>query len=130
THALTNPYHFEMETRTWVVGTGNGYMTNYIGVDGHSYSYEDYYTFDPVHQFTALRDVELKLVDEYGTVGDVIVVKAGDELTYYRTDASLFADFILSDGSIVRAELEWDEGTCSIDGTSVDELFDGVVFAG
>ena len=69
-------------------------------------------------------------MDEYGTVGDVIVVKAGDELTYYRTDASLFADFILSDGRILRAELEWDEGTCSIDGTSVDELFDGVVFAG
>ena len=130
THALTNPYHFEMETRTWVVGTGNGYMTNYIGDDGHSYSYENYYTFDPAYHYTALRDVELKLVDEYGVVGDVIVVKAGDELTYYRTDASLFADFILSDGRIVRAELEWDEGTCSIDGTSVDELFDGVVFAG
>ena len=130
TQALTNPYYFEMETRTWVVGTSNGYMTYYIGDDGHSYGYEDYYTFDPVYNFTALRDVELKLVDEYGTVGDVIVVKAGEELTYYRTDASLFADFILSDGRMVRAELEWDEGTCSIDGTYVEDLFDGVVFAG
>lgn len=128
--ALTNPYNFKLDTRTWVIGTSDGYMTYYIGDDGHSYSYEDYYTFDPVHVFTARKDIELTLVDEYGIVGDTIVLKEGEKVTYYRTDASTFADFILPDGRIGRAELEWLEGWCSIDGTHVGELFDGAVFAG
>lgn len=130
TQALTNPYSFKLDTRTWVVGTSNGTMTYYIGDDGHSYSYEDYYTFDPVHVFTALSDFEMNIVDEYGNVGDTITVKAGDEVIYHRTDASSFADFILSDGRIGRVQLQWDGGICMIDGVSVEELFDGVVFAG
>ena len=128
--ALTDPYNFRMDTRTWVIGTHDGYQTYYIGEEGYSYTNEDYYTFAPNIIFTTLMDFELKLVDEYGNAGDAIAVKAGEELTYYRTDASLFADFILNDGRIARAELQWDEGTCYIDGIYVEDLFEGVVFAG
>ena len=128
--ALTDPYNFRMDTRTWVIGTHDGYQTYYIGEEGYSYTKEDYYTFAPNITFTALMDFELKLVDEYGNAGDAIAVKAGEELSYYRTDASLFADFILNDGRIARAELQWDEGTCYIDGIYVEDLFEGVVFAG
>jgi len=128
--ALTNPYNFMMDSRTWVIGTYDGYQTFYISDDGYSYSYDPFYTFDPYNSFTVLKDFEARLIDENDVVGDMIVVKSGEQLTYYRTDASLFADFILEDGQIVRAELEWDSGRCLIDGTYVEELFDGVVFAG
>lgn len=128
--ALTNPYNFMLDTRTWVIGTSDGYQNFYISDDGYSYSYEPYYTFDSHSSFTALKDFEGQLVDEYGVVGDTMVVKAGEELTYYRTDACLFADFILEDGRVVRAELEWDCGSCMIEGTYVSDLFDGIVFAG
>jgi len=130
TQALTNPYNFKLDTRTWVVGTSNGFKTYYISDDGYSYGYEDYYTFNPLYVFTALRDFEVNLVDEDGVVGDTILVRAGEEVTYYRTDASVFADFILSDGRIGRVQLQWEEGSCRIDGVAVEELFDGVVFAG
>lgn len=128
--AITNPYNFKLESRTWVVGTHDGFMTYYIGDDGHSYSYEDYYTFEHQPVLTAKKDFKLNLIDEYETVGESIVVEAGTEVRYHRTDASLYADFILPDGQIGRAELEWDGGSCSIDGTYVEDLFDGVVFAG
>ncbi len=128
--ALTDPNHFMMDTRTWVLGTIDGYQSFYISEDGYSYSNEEYYTFDPYRTFTAIRDFEANLVDEYGIVGDTIVVKAGEELTYYRTDASLFADLILNDGRIVRVELEWDEGWCLINGVYVEEVLDGIVYAG
>lgn len=127
--ALTDPYNFKLDTRTWVVGTQDGYQTYYIGDDGHSYGNEGYYTFEPHSTLTALKDFELSLVDEYGNVGDTITVKAGEEVAYYRTDASLFADFILPDGQIGRAELEWNDGACHINGTYVEELLDGIIFA-
>lgn len=130
TQALTNPYNFKLDTRTWVIGTHDGYMTYYIDDDGHTYSYDDYYTFHSTYSYKPLRDLELNLVDEYGTIGETILIESGDEMTYYRTDGSVFADFILSDGQIVRADLEWDEGSCLIDGTNVEDLFEGVVFAG
>ncbi len=128
--ALTDPNHFMMDTRTWVLGTVDGYQSFYISEDGYSYSNEEYYTFDPYRTFTAIRDFEANLVDEYGIVGDSIVVKAGEELTYYRTDASLFADLILNDGRIVRVQLEWDDGWCLINGIYVEEVLDGIVYAG
>ena len=58
------------------------------------------------------------------------MVKAGEQLTYYRTDASLYADLLLKDGRIVRVELEWDEGWCLINGVYVEEVLDGIVYAG
>ena len=127
---LTDPYHFKLDTRTWVVGTNDGCRTYYIGEDGYSYPYEDYYTFDNTFDFTVLKDFEVDIVDESGIVEKTAAVKKGEKVRYYRTDTSSYADFILPDGRIGRAELEWPEGMCSIEGVRVEELFDGVVFAG
>ena len=128
--ALTDPNHFIMDTRTWVLGTADGYQSYYISEDGYSYSNEEYYTFEPYFTYTARKDFEANLVDENGVVGDAIVVKAGEQLTYYRTDASLYADLLLKDGRIVRVELEWDNGWCLINGIYVEEILDGIVYAG
>jgi len=128
--AITDPYQIKLDTRTWVIGTADGTTTSYIDEEGYVYSYDTYYTFDPVFSYTALKDFKANLVDEYGNVGDEIVVKTGEKVLYYRTDASLFADFILSDGQIVRVDLQWNGGSLSIDGTYVEDLLDGVVFAG
>ena len=128
--ALTDPNHFMMDSRTWVLGTQDGYQSYYISADGHAYSNEDYYAFDPQHTFTVIKDFRANVVDEYGIIGDAVVVKAGEEVAYYRTDASLYADLIMKNGQIVRVELQWDGGMCMIDGTYVEEIFDGIVFAG
>lgn len=127
---LTDPYSFRMDSRTWCVGTYDGYMTYYLDVDGFPVSYENYYTFESMPEFTAQKEFELKTVSEYGEVGETIVVKAGETVKYYRTDSSQFADFILPDGRIGRADLEWFEGSCSIGGSRVEELLSGIVFAG
>ena len=127
---LSDPYDFRMDTRTWCLGTYDGYQTYYIDMDGQPVSYEDYYTFDNMPEFTVKKDFDLKIVDEYGEIGETFTVKAGEQVTYYHTDSSQFADFILSDGRIGRAELEWYEGSCSINGIAVENLFDGIVFAG
>ena len=72
----------------------------------------------------------MNLLDENGNVSGGTKVKAGETVSYYRTDASEFVDFILPDGRTGRADLEWDAGFCSIDGTGVEELFEGVIYAG
>lgn len=128
--ALTNPYSFRMDSRTWCVGTYDGYMTYYLDSDGFPLSYEDYYTFEIMPEFKVQKNFKLNLVNEYGEIGEAVTVKAGETVKYYRTDSSMFADFILPDGRIGRADLEWFEGLCSIDGNTAEELFDGIVFAG
>ena len=127
---LTDPYYFRMDCRTWCVGTYDGYMTYYLDSDGFPLSYEDYYTFEIMPEFKVQKNFKLNLVNEYGEIGEAVTVKAGETVKYYRTDSSMFADFILPDGRIGRADLEWFEGLCSIDGNAAEELFDGIVFAG
>ena len=105
-------------------------MTYYLDSDGFPLSYEDYYTFEIMPEFKVQKNFKLNLVNEYGEIGEAVTVKAGETVKYYRTDSSMFADFILPDGRIGRADLEWFEGLCSIDGNTAEELFDGIVFAG
>ncbi len=127
---LTNPYSFKMDSRTWCVGTYDGYQTYYLGEDGFPLSYEDYYTFENMPEFTVLKDFNLQIINEYGEVGEVVTVKKGEIVKYYHTDSAAFADFVLSDGRIGRGYLELSEGGCSIDGNMVEELFDEIIFAG
>lgn len=127
---LSDPYDFRMDTRTWCVGTYDGYRTYYLDMDGQPVSYEDYYTFDYLPKFTVNRDFDLKSVNECGEVGETLTVKTGEKIQYYHTDSSQFADFILPDGKIGRVELEWSDGMCLIEGTQVTEIFEGIVFAG
>lgn len=127
---LTNPYSFKMDSRTWCVGTYDGYQTYGLGEDGFLLNYEGYYTFDKMPEFTVLKDFPVQIVNEFGEVLETAVVKKGDLVKYYHTDSATFADFILSDGRIGRADLEWIDSGYSIDGNAVEELFDGIVFAG
>jgi len=127
---LTNPYNFKMDSRTWCVGTYEGYQTYGLGEDGFPISYEGYYTFDNMPEFTVLKDLDLQIVNEYGELVGKVTVKKGECVKYYHTDSATFADFILSDGRMGRADLEWLESGYSIDGNAVEELFDGIIFAG
>ena len=129
-HVLTNPYDFKMDVRTWVIGTYDGYVRYSIGENGYPEPYNRYYTFEQMPEFTVLKEFEVNLLDENGNVNGSTKVKAGETVSYYRTDASEFVDFILPNGRTGRADLEWDAGFCSIDGTGVEELFEGVIYAG
>ena len=127
---LTNPYSFKMDSRTWCVGTYDGYQTYGLGEDGFLLNYEGYYTFDKMPEFTVLKDFPVQIVNEFGEVLETTVVKKGEFVKYYHTDSATFADFILSDGRIGRAGLDLLESGYSIDGNAVEELFDGIIFAG
>ena len=91
---------------------------------------DDYYTFANMPEFEVMRDFRLHIVDAYGEIREEVMVRAGEKVKYYHTDSCLFADFILSDGRMGRADLEWFEGYCLIDGLMIEDLFSGVVFAG
>ncbi len=127
---LTNPYSFKMDSRTWCVGTYDGYQTYGLGEDGFPLNYEGYYTFVNMPEFTVRKDFPVQIVNEFGEVLETTVVKAGELVKYYHTDSATFADFILSDGRVGRAALEWLDSGYSIDGNAVEELFDGIIFAG
>ena len=53
-------------------------------------------------------------------------------MRYYSTDNERFALLKCSDGTICRVEAVYDSdlGYIAIDGVNIEEIFDGIIFAG
>ena len=75
---LTNPYSFKMASRTWCVGTYDGYQTYGMGEDGNLINYEGYFTFETMPEFTVRKDFCLQIINEYGEVLEKVTVKKGE----------------------------------------------------
>ena len=69
-----------MDSRTWCVGTYDGYQTYGLGEDGFLLNYEGYYTFDKMPEFTVLKDFPVQIVNEFGEVLETTVVKKIDQV--------------------------------------------------
>ena len=69
-------------------------------------------------------------VDENGTEGEDVLISAGTTLALYRTDDSGWVDARTSDVDLVRMYVNADSWPRLVDGKDIEELFDGVMFAG
>ena len=77
-----------------------------------------------------LKDLSVSIVDEEGNKTGTTELKSGEKVIYYRTDGENWADLMLKDGSIVRVNPVNEDGIWEIDGTDIEEIFDGIIFAG
>ena len=69
-------------------------------------------------------------VDEDGEFLESVRLTKGTILTPYRTDGETYVDLITDDGQIVRFELEADDWPHLVNGMDVDEVFEGLLYAG
>ena len=78
----------------------------------------------------SLKDIKVTVLDEeYNEQGEE-TVKAGEHFLPIRTDNSTFVDCRLDDGRLVRLKFSQTGYPSQIDGVNVDDLFDGLVYAG
>ena len=133
--ALTNPEDFYLKQTTQKLSTVSGYKEYRTGDDGIPVTDDTYFTFDEesTFTFTLLQDLEAEVYDEKkNTINGNKTLKAGDEVLYYSTDNERFALLKCSDGTICRVEAVYDSdlGYIAIDGVNIEEIFDGIIFAG
>lgn len=135
---ITDPSHFTLGTRTDVLCTVSGYKTYSVGSDGMPVSSDMVYYIGNEEcvvnrqiEFTVLHDVEGQQMD--GISGEKLgsyTIPRGSKVVYFRTDGERFADLKLEDGKIIRVELDSAQWPRTIDEISIEEIFDGVFFAG
>lgn len=115
----TDSRHFYLAGRVNVMGTYSGFRMCHVGDDGQPVWDDDYYTIDywdePV-KMTLLQDVD--------------TIKAGTELTPYKSDDVDTMIFKLNNGETIELKYDTPEWPRTINGIDEEELFDRIMYAG
>ena len=129
---LYNPEHFYIGTRMQVLSTYNGTRPYKVGAAGMTEPLLPWFTSVSGIVLTSKMELELDVVD--GQTGEVLEagvhIPAGTEFTICRTDNESYVDCRLSDDRLVRVPVESVEWPQTVNGTEIDDVFDGVIFAG
>ncbi len=125
-----NPDAFFIASRMDLLSTITGVKPSTIGEDGKVKYLQEYYNLSDFI-ITSKKELTFDEVDEDGNVIGEITVPSGSDYNAYRTDDETYADCKLSDGRIVRLRIERDEELGHvINGEHLEELFEGIIFAG
>ncbi|MCR5651360.1 MAG: DUF3298 and DUF4163 domain-containing protein [Lachnospiraceae bacterium] len=129
----TDPDNFYLAGRTDLLSTNNTYRSYHVGDDGMPVANEEYdHVVGSVSEkLTLKKDIEAEVyADEDASEPEKTTLEKGTVLYYFRTDNETFMDMKTEDGRIVRFYPKTGEWPQTIDGTDIEELFDGVMFAG
>ena len=129
--SFTNPDCFFASQRLDLLSTYDGFKLSKINSDGKVEFMDDCYTATSHIQLTALRDINGYAVDSVGApYGESKVIPKGSTVLIAGTDDDTYVDLRLEDGSYVRVYVDNDDWPQNIDGVDIQELFDGILFAG
>ena len=91
----------------------------------------EYYDINVSFALTSRVPLTLEVVDVNSgeLTGGTREVPAGTSFRFLRTNRVDTVDFILDDGTVVRVKVDA-EGSQTINGAELEEVFDGTIFAG
>ncbi len=130
---LYDPACFYLKFRMELVSTYSGYKTYSIGADGIPETKDNsYISGDTYIELTFKKDMLVDIADEDGEViSEEEAVTAGSKGVPYRTDNESYVDLELEDGRLARIYIDnADEWPRTVDGEALEDVFDGVLFAG
>lgn len=129
--ATFNPENFEMDGRYDMIGT-NFYTAHFkVGEDGMPKLLDEYYSFTYPFELTSLVNLELEEIStETFMPGATIVVPAGSVYHMIYTDGKNTVILELEDGRGVVMELDVENHFGYYKDTPLDEIFDGINYAG
>ena len=128
--ALTDPEDMLLSVSINLLGTMSGTSVFRVGEDGMPEAVEPYFLITADRVLTTKTELDAKEVDEEGNVSGDVQIPAGTKLTIFRTDNVSIVDLREDDGSLIRVEVTGGEFPHIIDGTDVEDLFDGIMYAG
>lgn len=130
-NGLVDPANMVFTSRLQFLGTADAHRTYHVGQDGVPISEDEPFVITSSHYtFVAVQNVAAKEVNEDGEEIGEIAIRKDDEVRFYRTDNSTYADLILENGKIARVAVDASDWPITIDGTDCTELFEGIVYAG
>ena len=131
---IVHPESFRMQTRLQVLSTLNASKEYRTGDDGMPVTEETTWRIDSLRTLTLKENTSFDIVDENGQeTGRSKKIRKDGILTLYRTDGESFVDAKTQDDMIVRIRIdrEGDYGWPQyVNGYELEELFEGIMFAG
>ena len=128
---LTDPESFELASNMDILSVYTAGRSYYVGENGIPKSDETYYYVHSNLVLKSKKAISCSIVNERGRVTKKNqTIKTGTQCTIYRTDGAKNVDLVLSDDRIARVTVDSANWPQTIDGDDIQDLFDGVVFAG
>jgi hypothetical protein len=126
-----DPYFFVLTTRVQMLSTSTGWKPFRVGAFGLPEALDTNYSVDDGHTLTIKRDMDAWTVDiQTGELIDYATIPAGTELTQLATDNKFYYDLLAGD-DLYRIWVDTSGGwPQTVDGSDIDEIFDGVFFVG
>ena len=129
----TDPRHFPMETPMHLLSSYSAHRYYARGADGLPQPLSDWYGMIVERVLTLLQDLELPSYDrDTGTAGAAVSLHTGDTLQLIAADGDSRVLAVTEDGTVVLIELEYGQDSWQprVNGIDIDDLFDGMMFAG
>ncbi len=133
---MTDPDSFYLGSRYDLIGSFSAVGRFHVGADGYPEQDSDSYVVtgfidSPVH---SKEDITADIVDENGNViSEGETIGKGEQFTpfvLHRDGSGYSLDTRLSDGRIARLKYSTADYPAKIDGKDINDLFDGMQFAG
>ena len=133
--ALTDPKHFYLTQTTQMLSTVSGSKEYEVSANGLPQTNARWFTFEEEYMptFTLLVDFEVEVYDEKeDKVTGTKNLITGEKVLYFGTDNEKYGLLQCEDGSICRVEYGFDEDLfqITVNGQILEEVFDGIIFAG
>ena len=130
---LTDSSAFCLSTKIDLLSTYHGVKTYRVGGDGMPETEDEYYEVEVYYTLKAAKPFSLEVLsDDLEPTGETEEIPVGRELTIIRSDGETVVDLCDEDGKYYRAEVYLDDSDYwqTIDGESIEDLFEMTYFAG
>ena len=128
---LTDPENMYFGQVGDKLGTYTFYGRYIVGQDGLPMLADTAYTISWISQdIKSVKDINVTRIDADGTEHADETLPSGSHITPVRTNNETYMDCQLDDGSFIRLKFSNKDYPAQIDGESVDDLFEGLVYAG
>ena len=130
---ITDPDHILLSNWEWLLSTYSASAEYAMQEDGTPLCRTDYYEISGHGEYALklLKDTEFETADpETLAPKGSTALKAGTELTFYRTDGKSVVWFLTKNWKCVRVEVDNPEDYPStVGGVDAEELFEGIIYA-
>ena len=130
---LTDPMHFMMGTPIHLLSSYFGYRSCEAGEDGMPVPTEYWYMPSVNRTLTLLQDLEVDVTTEDGETTGKLQLKKDDQVTICGANPEDRRVLLyIEDGTLISVQCIYDETIWreTVNGISIDDLFDGMMFAG